>query len=76
MPRCGRFYEWRRGDKQPFAIACAKGDLTVVAGLYEIWRSPTGETIKSRTIFTCSPNEMIEPLHDRMPVILAEKDWP
>jgi putative SOS response-associated peptidase YedK len=70
------FYEWRQGDKQPFALACAKGTLTVMAGLYETWRSPAGETIRTCTIITCGPNELIEPLHDRMPVILHESDWP
>jgi putative SOS response-associated peptidase YedK len=71
------FYEWRKPDKQPFAISCAKGALTVMAGLWETWRSPaSGEVVKSCTIVTCPPNELIEPLHDRMPVILAERDWP
>jgi putative SOS response-associated peptidase YedK len=38
------FYEWRKGDKQPFAIARVKNKLTVMAGLWEIWRAPSGET--------------------------------
>jgi putative SOS response-associated peptidase YedK len=70
------FYEWRKGDKQPFAIARANGKMTVMAGLWETWISPEGETIKSCTMITTDPNEMIEPPHDRMPVILAEEDWP
>jgi putative SOS response-associated peptidase YedK len=70
------FYEWRKADKQPLAVASAKGALTVMAGLWETWRSKGGETIRSCTVVTCPPNEMIEPLHDRMPVILAERDWP
>jgi putative SOS response-associated peptidase YedK len=71
------FYEWRKkGDKQPFAIARANDQLTVMAGLWEEWKSPAGETIKSCVVITTEPNELIEPLHDRMPVILAEEDWP
>jgi putative SOS response-associated peptidase YedK len=70
------FYEWRKGDRQPFAIACTKGKLTVLAGLWEDWRSPKGETIRTCTVLTTDANALLAPLHDRMPVILAEKDWP
>ncbi len=44
--------------------------------MWEEWKSPAGERIKSCTVITTEPNELIEPLHDRMPVILAEEDWP
>lgn len=70
------FYEWRKSDKQPFAIVCTKGALTVMAGLWETWRAPNGETIPSCTIITTEPNEAIAKLHDRMPVVLVESDWP
>jgi putative SOS response-associated peptidase YedK len=48
----------------------------VMAGLWDEWKSPVGETIRSCTVITCAANEVIGELHDRMPVILAEKDWP
>ncbi len=70
------FYEWRKADRQPFAIARAVEQFTVMAGLWEMWISPAGETVHSCTILTCPANELIAPLHDRMPVILAEEDWP
>jgi putative SOS response-associated peptidase YedK len=70
------FYEWRRGDKQPFAIARADAPFTIMAGLWETWKSPAGERIRSCTIITTESNELIGALHDRMPVILAEEDWP
>jgi putative SOS response-associated peptidase YedK len=70
------FYEWRRGDKQPFAIARADAPFTVMAGLWEEWKSPAGERIRSCTIITTEANELLGALHDRMPVILAEQDWP
>jgi putative SOS response-associated peptidase YedK len=70
------FYEWRRGDKQPFAIARSDAPFTVMAGLWEDWRSPAGERIRSCTIITTESNALIAPLHDRMPVLLAEADWP
>ena len=69
------FYEWRKGDKQPFAIACAN-DLTVMAGLWEKWHSPAGEKINSCTIITTNANEALAPLHDRIPVLLSPADWP
>jgi putative SOS response-associated peptidase YedK len=72
------FYEWdkRVGTKQPYAIARAHDDYTVMAGLWEEWTSPKGERIKSVTIITTDANDLIRPLHDRMPVILGEEDWP
>jgi putative SOS response-associated peptidase YedK len=69
------FYEWRKSDKQPFAI-CVKGDLTIMAGLWSVWRSPAGEKIPTCTVITTDANELVAPLHDRMPVILPEATWP
>ena len=49
----------------------------VMAGLWETWRSPTsGEEVVSCTVITCGPNKAVGELHDRMPVILDEADWP
>jgi len=70
------FYEWRKPDKQPFAIACMGGALTVMAGLWDEWKSPQGERIKSCTIITTDANDLLMPIHDRMPVILNPTDWP
>lgn len=69
------FYEWRKSDKQPFAI-CVKNDLMVMAGLWSVWRSPAGEKIPTCTIITTDANEAIAPLRDRMPAILPEDAWP
>jgi putative SOS response-associated peptidase YedK len=71
------FYEWRKRDKQPFAIARAKQAFTVMAGLWEEWRArESSEVVRSCTIITTDANDLIGALHDRMPVILAEEDWP
>ena len=49
----------------------------VMPGLWARWKSPTsGEEVLSCTILTCGPNKAMGALHDRMPVILAEYDWP
>jgi putative SOS response-associated peptidase YedK len=70
------FYEWRKSDKQPFCIQLASGKLTILAGLWEAWRAANGETVNSCTVLTTAPNRSMAALHDRMPVILDEADWP
>jgi putative SOS response-associated peptidase YedK len=73
------FYEWKKlsaKDKQPYAIGTLDGFM-VMAGLWAKWRDPkSGNEIYSCTILTCAPNQAMSELHDRMPVILAESDWP
>ena len=72
------FYEWKKldGDRQPYAIARADRGLMAVAGLWDGWRSPQGEIVRSFTIVTTRPNAMLDELHDRMPVILDPPSWP
>ena len=69
------FYEWKKPEKQPYAIGMADDDLMVMAGLWDEWKSPKGEHIKSCTIITCPPNKVAGALHDRMPVVLAPDTW-
>jgi putative SOS response-associated peptidase YedK len=69
------YYEWRDSDKQPFAVALANRGPMTLAGLWDDWRSPTGETIKSFAIITTTANGLLTPLHDRMPVIIAPDRW-
>lgn len=73
------FYEWqkipntkvkiptyiRMKDRVPFAFA----------GIWEDWHSPDGSQILSTTIITTEPNELVKPIHNRMPVILPEVDY-
>jgi putative SOS response-associated peptidase YedK len=73
------FYEWQKlgpKEKQPYAVALKGGRLMAMAGLWETWRSPAGETVRSATIITCPSNELVAELHDRMPVILPPAAWP
>ena len=70
------FYEWRKSDKQPFAIGRANGKLTVLAGLWETWKSSAGETVTSCTVITTEPNADMATIHNRMPVIMPEERWP
>ena len=66
------FYEWKKlgdGTKQPYYIHRQDDEPFAFAGLWESWKTE-GRTIESCTIITTSANELMEPLHDRMPVIL------
>jgi putative SOS response-associated peptidase YedK len=72
------FYEWKkRGkDREPYAIARADRGLMAMAGLWENWRSPAGEWVRSVTIVTTAANALLAELHDRMPVIMDSDAWP
>jgi putative SOS response-associated peptidase YedK len=80
IPASG-FYEWQKkgtGRKQPFFICPRDGELFSFAGLWERWHDPEGEEVQSCTILTTTANEVMQPIHDRMPVILgqsAEEKW-
>jgi len=82
------FYEWRRavpatGDErvrgwrpQPFAIRRVDGKPMAFAGLWAVWREPlTAGRLFTCSIVTTTANELLAPLHSRMPVILDEGDW-
>jgi len=74
------FYEWQqRGRaKQPFYIVLKSREAFGFAGVWETWTAPDGEEIKTCTIITTEANELLKPIHDRMPVILslqAEVVW-
>jgi putative SOS response-associated peptidase YedK len=72
------FYEWKKLDaktKQPYAIGREGGGLMGLAGLWENWKSPTDEWIRSFTIVTTTPNELCGEVHNRMPVILPPETW-
>jgi putative SOS response-associated peptidase YedK len=72
------FYESAKTatGKQPYAIALADRRLMALAGLWETWRSPAGERVRSFAIITTTPNELCAGLHNRMPVILNPNKWP
>ena len=69
------YYEWRDTDKQPFAIALANRGPMTLAGLWDAWRSPAGERIKSFAIITTTANALLAPLHDRMPAVIPPDCW-
>ncbi|MDA0264432.1 MAG: SOS response-associated peptidase [Chloroflexi bacterium] len=67
------FYEWRKDGKLkiPTYIHQLSGEPMAFAGLWETWKSPEGQVVRSCTIITTAANAMIEPIHNRMPVILS-----
>ncbi len=73
------FYEWQpidRKTKQPFAFALKDGSLFALAGLFDVWKDKkTGEALFSYSVITTDPNELLEPFHNRMPVILKPDDY-
>lgn len=72
------FYEWQTtsSGKQPMRIVRKDRGIFSMAGLYETWTSGDGARISSCTILTTAPNELMAPIHDRMPVILRREDEP
>jgi putative SOS response-associated peptidase YedK len=62
------FYEWKKTatGKQPYAIALADEGLMALDGLWENWRSPAGEWVRSFAVITTTPNELCAELHNRM----------
>jgi putative SOS response-associated peptidase YedK len=73
------FYEWQKLDakhKQPFAIALASREPYGFAGLWDRWKDPpTGQWLETFSIITTDPNDVVAPLHNRMPVIIERKDY-
>lgn len=73
------FYEWRREEgtsrKTPLYIRLRSGKPFAFAGLWEVWQPADEAPILSCTIITTVPNALIEPIHNRMPVILAPEAY-
>jgi putative SOS response-associated peptidase YedK len=68
------FYEWRdpKARREPLWIHSANGALLLFAGLFEAWQPRPGECRTTFIIITTAANRTIEPIHNRMPVILDE----
>jgi putative SOS response-associated peptidase YedK len=66
------FYEWMRTGKakQPYCFEVKDGELFAFAGIWDRWKDPSGQWVKSCSILTTTPNAVTSAVHDRMPVIL------
>jgi putative SOS response-associated peptidase YedK len=71
------FYEWMRTGKtkQPYCFEVNQGELFAFAGLWDRWKNPGGDWIKSCSILTTTPNAVTSGVHDRMPVILDPENY-
>ncbi|MCS6847913.1 MAG: SOS response-associated peptidase, partial [Anaerolineae bacterium] len=75
------FYEWRKnpdGSKTPMRVMLTSGEPFALAGLWDAWKTPEGDWLRTCTIITTAPNAVIAPLHNRMAAILLpehEADW-
>lgn len=74
------FYEWQKtaSGKQPIRFSLQSQEPFAFAGLWERWKQPDGKEVRSFTIITTSANDLVKPIHDRMPVILtpeSEQLW-
>jgi putative SOS response-associated peptidase YedK len=81
------FYEWKKLDKdaagakgkakakQPMYVRMRSREPFAFAGLWETWRSPEGKDLRSCTIITTHPNQLMAQMHDRMPVILPREQY-
>jgi putative SOS response-associated peptidase YedK len=84
------FYEWQQAGapenrqpgkqtgklvRQPYAIGLKSGEPYALAGLWERWQPKDGAPLETFTILTTDPNALMEPIHNRMPVILQPQDY-
>jgi len=71
------FYEWRRsaGQRLPHHVSLPEGGLFAIGGLYERWEPPEGEPLDTVTLLTCPANAALQPLHERMPLIVPHDHY-
>ena len=77
IPATG-FYEWKKSNdkKTPMHIRMGTNQVFAFAGIYSQWKSPSDSIILSCSIITTTPNHLMKPIHNRMPVILRPEDEP
>lgn len=70
------FYEWAHTGKAkiPFSFSLKDHALFAFAGLYSIWKAPDGATLPTFTIITTQPNNIVRTVHDRMPVVMEQRN--
>jgi len=71
------FYEWMKvkDRKQPYLIQLADRSLFAFAGLWDHWEGLENVVLESCTIITTESNDLLRPIHDRMPVIISRNDY-
>ncbi len=71
------FYEWKRaaGTRQPYCFEVREGELFAFAGVWDRWKDPNGQWIRTFSILTTTANTVTSSVHDRMPVILERDNY-
>jgi putative SOS response-associated peptidase YedK len=71
------FYEWQKtnGKNQPYFIGLKDQSPFAFAGLWEHWKNSEGDAVESCALITTDANDIVRPIHDRMPVILQRQDY-
>jgi putative SOS response-associated peptidase YedK len=73
------FFEWSKSTtgkgKTPYYITLKDQSPFALAGLWDEWNSPEGDQLRTACILTTAPNEVVKPIHDRMPVILPTESY-
>jgi putative SOS response-associated peptidase YedK len=78
------FYEWepptpeekKQKVNKPWAVSLSDGSLFAFGGIWDYWKDKiTGDTLESFSIITVDPNEVLEPFHNRCPLIIEPKDY-
>jgi putative SOS response-associated peptidase YedK len=69
------FFEWQKMGriKKPLRFSLKSMEPFGLAGLYETWISPEKKPVNTCTIITTEPNDLLRPIHDRMPVIVKKE---
>lgn len=73
------FYEWTKdgeGNRNPWYISRVDGSPLAFAAVWQIWRGPQGQDLKTCAAVTTAANAAMQVIHHRMPVILEPEDWP
>ncbi|MBI1337399.1 MAG: hypothetical protein GC164_10605 [Phycisphaera sp.] len=76
------FYEWQKPDavgkggrKQPYMVRMRSGEPFALAGIWETWQDADGNELETCAVLTTRPNQLMHSIHDRMPVILHDRDY-
>ena len=69
------FYEWRKEGKGkvPMRFKLKSGESFTFAGLWDSWKQPDGNLFRTYTIVTTEPNDVLRPIHNRMPVYVKQR---
>ncbi len=76
IPMSG-FYEWKAEGKikQPYYLSAKSVEPLAMGGLWESWKAQDGTILRTVCVMTTSPNAVMEPIHDRMSVIVTPEQW-